>query len=98
MIYIQVIPWHRPLMPSWNPLTQRFQFNVVGLFLTTWGLRLLEFLFLAPKGTSKIQRSCVGDYMHMTSSAHTCVRLLALMRGGHLAMPDLVSFQAHAQS
>ncbi len=46
---------YQPLTPSWNPLTQRFQFNCVGLFLTTWGLRLLEFLYLAPKGTSKIQ-------------------------------------------
>ena len=33
---------YHPLLPSWNPLVQRFQFNPVGLFLTTWGLRLLE--------------------------------------------------------
>jgi sterol 24-C-methyltransferase len=51
----QAVSWYRPLTPSWNPLTQRFQFNFLGLFLTTWGLRLLEFLWLAPKGTSKIQ-------------------------------------------
>lgn len=51
----QAVCWYKPLTPSWNPLTQRFQFNTLGLFLTTWGLRLLEFLWLAPKGTSKIQ-------------------------------------------
>mmetsp|Transcript_36124 Transcript_36124/g.112856 ORF Transcript_36124/g.112856 Transcript_36124/m.112856 type:complete len:415 (-) Transcript_36124:187-1431(-) len=51
----QKFPWYHPLLPSWNPFVQRFQFNPVGLFLTTWGLRLLEFLWLAPKGTSKIQ-------------------------------------------
>jgi len=51
----QAVPWYTPLTPSWNPLTQRFQFNPLGLFLTTWGLRLLEFLYVAPKGTSKIQ-------------------------------------------
>eukprot|EP00802_Teleaulax_amphioxeia_P015344 Tamp_15433.p1 GENE.Tamp_15433~~Tamp_15433.p1 ORF type:complete len:412 (+),score=128.03 Tamp_15433:1-1236(+) len=51
----QAVSWYKPLTPSWNPLTQRFQFNFIGLFLTTWGLRLLEFLYLAPKGTSKIQ-------------------------------------------
>ena len=38
----QRYPWHQPLMPSWNPLTQAFQFNFIGLFLTTWTLRLLE--------------------------------------------------------
>ena len=30
------------MMPSLNPFTQRFQFNPLGMFVTKWGLRLLE--------------------------------------------------------
>jgi len=48
-------PWNLPLLPSWNPLTQRFQFNFLGMFLTKHMLWLMELLFLAPKGTSKTQ-------------------------------------------
>lgn len=48
-------PWMLPLMASWNPFTQRFQFNALGLFLTTYSLKVLEFMYLAPKGTSKTQ-------------------------------------------
>jgi len=48
-------PWMLPLLPSWNPFTQRFQFNWFGKALTTYMLVLLEFLYLAPKGTSQTQ-------------------------------------------
>ena len=48
-------PWMLPLMPSWNPFTQRFQFNWFGLRLTTYSLKILEFLRLAPAGTSRTQ-------------------------------------------
>mmetsp|Transcript_29262 Transcript_29262/g.35649 ORF Transcript_29262/g.35649 Transcript_29262/m.35649 type:complete len:393 (+) Transcript_29262:147-1325(+) len=48
-------PWMLPLMPSWNPFTQRFQFNWLGRNLTKYGLKLMELCFLAPKGTSKTQ-------------------------------------------
>ena len=48
-------PWMLPLCPSWNPFTQRFQFNWLGMFLTKNILRIMEFMFLAPKGTSKTQ-------------------------------------------
>jgi len=48
-------PWYLPLTPSWNPFTQRFQFNWLGMRLTTYALKALEFLWLAPKGTSKTQ-------------------------------------------
>lgn len=48
-------PWMLPLLPSWNPFTQRFQFNWLGRALTKYGLMALEFCFLAPKGTSKTQ-------------------------------------------
>ena len=44
-----------PLTPSWNPLTQRFQFNWLGLRLTTYSLKIMEFLRLAPAGTSRTQ-------------------------------------------
>jgi len=47
--------WNLPLLPSWNPLTQRFQFNWFGKALTKNALKVLEFLRLAPKGTSKTQ-------------------------------------------
>lgn len=57
-------PWMLPLLPSWNPLTQRFQFNWFGMFLTTYMLKVLEFVRLAPKGTSKtqimLQQAAVG--------------------------------------
>eukprot|EP00559_Dactyliosolen_fragilissimus_P002420 CAMPEP_0184862972 /NCGR_PEP_ID=MMETSP0580-20130426/8178_1 /TAXON_ID=1118495 /ORGANISM="Dactyliosolen fragilissimus" /LENGTH=394 /DNA_ID=CAMNT_0027360999 /DNA_START=20 /DNA_END=1204 /DNA_ORIENTATION=- len=48
-------PWMLPLLPSWNPFTQRFQFNWLGRMLTTSMLWCLETCFLAPKGTSKTQ-------------------------------------------
>lgn len=44
-----------PLMPSWNPFTQRFQFNWFGLRLTKYSLKVMEFLRLAPAGTSRTQ-------------------------------------------
>ena len=57
-------PWYLPLTSSWNPLTQRFQFNWFGMFLTKYMLKVLEFMFLAPGGTSKtqmmLQRAAIG--------------------------------------
>ena len=47
--------WNLPLLPSWNPLTQRFQFNWFGQFVVKYALKTLEFCFLAPKGTSETQ-------------------------------------------
>lgn len=44
-----------PLMSSWNPFTQRFQFNWFGLRLTKYSLKIMEFLRLAPVGTSRTQ-------------------------------------------
>ena len=49
-------PWMLPLMPSWNPLTQRFQFNWFGYRMTNAFIYMLEMLRLAPKGTVKTQR------------------------------------------
>ena len=48
--------WHLPLLPSWNPLTQRFQFNWLGFRMTNMAVRMLEFLYLAPSGTYKTQQ------------------------------------------
>lgn len=48
--------WVWPLLPSWNPFTQRFQFNWLGRALVSCSLTVLEFLCLAPKGTMKAQR------------------------------------------
>lgn len=49
-------PWHYPLLPSWNPFTQKFQFNWLGQRMVKDSLKVLEFCFLAPKGTSETQR------------------------------------------
>jgi len=48
-------PWMLPLLPSWNPFTQRFQFNWFGRALTTNMLKIMELMYLAPKGTSQTQ-------------------------------------------
>mmetsp|Transcript_37285 Transcript_37285/g.54899 ORF Transcript_37285/g.54899 Transcript_37285/m.54899 type:complete len:420 (+) Transcript_37285:70-1329(+) len=48
-------PWYLPLCPSWNPFTQRFQFNWIGLILTKYILKVMEFVYIAPRGTSKTQ-------------------------------------------
>jgi sterol 24-C-methyltransferase len=48
--------WQLPLLPSWNPLSQRFQFNWLGFQMTNFTVRLLEFLYLAPTGTYKTQQ------------------------------------------
>jgi sterol 24-C-methyltransferase len=49
------LPWYLPLTPSYNILSQRFQFTPVGHYLTRVALRFLEFIRLAPAGTSKVQ-------------------------------------------
>lgn len=51
-----VQPWYTPLMPSWNPLSQRFQFNWLGAPITNFMIRLMEFLWIAPSGTVKTQK------------------------------------------
>jgi len=48
--------WYHPLTPSWNIFSQRFQFTNIGKWLTTNGLKLLEFIRLAPAGTCKVQK------------------------------------------
>lgn len=49
-------PWMLPLIPSWNILSQRFQFHWIGYRLTNAMIYMLEVLKLAPKGTLKTQR------------------------------------------
>ena len=49
------ITWYQPLTPSWNVLSQRFQFTGFGMWLTTNLLWVLEKARLAPAGTSKVQ-------------------------------------------
>jgi len=51
----QAFPWYTPLTPSWNPFSQRFQFNWLGGMLTPACVFLLEMLWIAPKGSSKTQ-------------------------------------------
>uniref|UniRef100_A0A7S0VWW3 Methyltransferase n=2 Tax=Hemiselmis tepida TaxID=464990 RepID=A0A7S0VWW3_9CRYP len=51
----QETPWYITMTPALNPFSQRIQFTRVGMFLTAWGLKLLEFLYVVPSGTSKVQ-------------------------------------------
>lgn len=51
-----VQPWMTPLQPSWNPLSQRFQFNPVGAVITNGVIAALETLRIAPAGTVKTQK------------------------------------------
>lgn len=48
-------PWWLPLWPSWNPFTFRFQMTEFGKFLTRNLLWIIEFLWLAPAGSYKVQ-------------------------------------------
>ena len=51
----QDTPWYITMTPAWNPFSQRIQFTGLGMWATKWGLKLLEFLYLVPSGTSKVQ-------------------------------------------
>lgn len=51
-----VRPWYTPLTASWNPLSQRFQFNCVGAVIVNVSIWLLETIRLAPAGTVKTQK------------------------------------------
>jgi len=53
---VEVQPWYMLLMSSWNPLSQRFQFNPVGAVLTNVAIATLEFVRLAPAGTVQTQK------------------------------------------
>jgi len=48
--------WYTPLLPSWNLLSQRFQFNWLGAIITNAAIHTLEFIRLAPAGTVKTQK------------------------------------------
>jgi sterol 24-C-methyltransferase len=48
--------WQTPLMPSWNPLTQRFQFNWLGGHITNVMIYLMELIWIAPAGTVRTQK------------------------------------------
>eukprot|EP00301_Raphidiophrys_heterophryoidea_P010094 c15139_g1_i1.p1 GENE.c15139_g1_i1~~c15139_g1_i1.p1 ORF type:complete len:440 (+),score=113.01 c15139_g1_i1:54-1373(+) len=47
--------WYTPLSPSYNILSQRFQFNPIGRFVSTNILAALEKIHLVPQGTNKVQ-------------------------------------------
>jgi sterol 24-C-methyltransferase len=51
-----VQPWETPLTASWNPLSQRFQFNWLGGHLTNFCVAAMELLRIAPAGTVKTQK------------------------------------------
>lgn len=38
-------PWWLPLAPSWNPLSFRFQFTDIGMFVTRNMLWVMEFVW-----------------------------------------------------
>lgn len=47
--------WYLPLVPSWNPFIQRFQFNWLGKVVTCALLYALEMFRIVPFGTYKVQ-------------------------------------------
>ena len=49
-------PWYTPLTASWNPISQRFQFNWLGAMITNNAITMLEILRIAPKGTKTTQK------------------------------------------
>lgn len=49
-------PWYQPLTASWNPISQRFQFNWLGSKITNVAIFLMETLYIAPKGTIDTQK------------------------------------------
>lgn len=49
-------PWYTPLLPSWNPVSQRFQFNWLGATVTNAAIYMMELLWIAPKGTIATQK------------------------------------------
>lgn len=49
-------PWYLPLTASWNPVSQRFQFNWLGSRLTNTAIYLMELFWIAPKGTRATQQ------------------------------------------
>jgi sterol 24-C-methyltransferase len=53
--YQHIQPWMTPLLPSWNVLSQRFQFNWLGAIITNIAIYGLELLRIAPSGTVKTQ-------------------------------------------
>lgn len=64
-------PWMLPLTPSWNPFTQRFQFTGLGQVLVSTMLRVLEFLYLAPKGTCKVQSMLLSGGIGLEAGGRT---------------------------
>lgn len=52
----QVQPWQTPLLPSWNPFSQRFQFNWLGAIITNIAIATMELFWIAPKGTVETQK------------------------------------------
>jgi sterol 24-C-methyltransferase len=52
----KIQPWMTPLLPSWNLLSQRFQFNWFGAIITNNVIYTLELLRIAPAGTVKTQK------------------------------------------
>jgi sterol 24-C-methyltransferase len=48
--------WMTPLLPSWNLLSQRFQFNWLGAIITNVAIYGLELVRIAPAGTVKTQK------------------------------------------
>jgi sterol 24-C-methyltransferase len=44
------------LTASWNPISQRFQFNWLGSIITNVAIYMMEMLWIAPKGTITTQK------------------------------------------
>jgi len=52
----QTTSWFLPMVPGWNPLSQRFQLTWLGKFIMNGLLEFFEGIWLVPKGTTDIHR------------------------------------------
>jgi sterol 24-C-methyltransferase len=82
--------WETPLMPSYNPLSQRFQFNPVGAVLTNLAIRVLEGIRLAPAGTLKTQQILQAGGFALRDAAQANIFTTAYLLVGRKPMEPLV--------
>jgi sterol 24-C-methyltransferase len=80
-------PWYTPLMPSWNPLSQRFQFNWLGAVVTNNAIRMLEILRIAPKGTKTTQKYLQDGGFALRDAGQAKIFTTAYFMVGEKPMP-----------
>mmetsp|Transcript_49616 Transcript_49616/g.117012 ORF Transcript_49616/g.117012 Transcript_49616/m.117012 type:complete len:417 (+) Transcript_49616:36-1286(+) len=76
----QTMSWYLPMVPGWNPFSQRFQLTWLGKFVMNGLLSFLEGIWLLPQGTADIhrmlQQAAIGLAAGGQSGAFTPMYLL----------------------